>query len=168
MISTRESGSRSGTTGGAAPQPRFCAGSPAEGQLFRGGRACLARSWGATVTGCASPPSRSCCLFPLHHEAHVIFCHPPPPPNEVEYECVAIHVLVTHPSSASLYLSPLQAERLSRLKAEWEAAVARAELCRERFEREASSVARAHGLVGAFTLNVATGELVREPVVTST
>lgn len=91
-----------------------------------------------------------------------------PPPNEVEYECVAIHVLVTHPSSASLYLSPLQAERLSRLKAEWEAAVARAELCRERFEREASSVARAHGLVGAFTLNVATGELVREPVVTST
>ncbi len=43
-----------GLEGGAAPEPRFCAGSPAEGQLFRGGRACRARPCGATVPGCAS------------------------------------------------------------------------------------------------------------------
>lgn len=64
-------------------------------------------------------------------------------------------------------LTPIQIERLARLRAELALAESRFELARERFERAAADVSRAHGLTGDFGIDFERGALVRQGQVAS-
>ena len=62
----------------------------------------------------------------------------------------------------SLPLGKLEHERLARFRAEWERDQLRADLAKERFEREASGVARALGVRGSFRMDLAAGAVLTE------